>query len=98
MEGFIAMSSQHRVIVDSPDAPRLRDLLAAPDITITSPEPSRLEIDGITAPRVGEVAAAHGIVLHQLSDIAPSLEEAFMELTADSVTFHGSVSAEGAAA
>jgi ABC-2 type transport system ATP-binding protein len=98
MEGFIAMSSQHRVIVVSPDAPRLRDLLAGPGVTITSPEPSRLEIDGVTAPQVGEVAAAHSLVLHQLSDIAPSLEEAFMELTADSVTFHGSVSSDVAAA
>ncbi len=97
MEGFIAMSSQHRVVVESPDAQRLRDLLAGPDVSITSNEPSRLEIEGVTAPRVGEVAAAHGVVLHQLADIAPSLEEAFMELTADSVTFHGSVSAEGSA-
>lgn len=97
MEGFIAMSSQHRVVVESPDAQRLRDLLAGPDVSITSTEPSRLEIEGITAPRVGEVAAAHGVVLHQLADIAPSLEEAFMELTADSVTFHGSLSSEGRA-
>ena len=97
MEGFIAMSSQHRVVVESPDAQRLRDLLAGPDVSITSAEPSRLEIEGITAPRVGEVAAAHGVVLHQLADLAPSLEEAFMELTADSVTFHGSMSSEGSA-
>jgi len=98
MEGFIAMSSQHRVIVVSPDAQRLHELLNGPDVTITSSEPSRLEIEGIESPRVGEVAAANGIVLHQLSDIAPSLEEAFMELTADSVTFHGSVAHEGTAA
>jgi ABC-2 type transport system ATP-binding protein len=98
MEGFIAMSSQHRVVVVSPEAGRLRDLLAGPDVSITSSDPSRLEIEGIESPRVGEVAAAHGIVLHQLADIAPSLEEAFMELTADSVTFHGSVSHEGTAA
>ena len=98
MEGFIAMSSQHRVVVVSPDASRLRDLLAGPDVSIIATEPSRLEIEGIESPRVGEVAAANGIVLHQLSDIAPSLEEAFMELTADSVTFHGSVAHEGAAA
>jgi len=97
MEGFIAMSSQHRVVVESPDAQRLRDLLIGPDVSITSTEPSRLEIEGITAPHVGEVAAANGVVLHQLADIAPSLEEAFMELTADSVTFHGSVSAQGSA-
>jgi ABC-2 type transport system ATP-binding protein len=98
MEGFIAMSSQHRVVVVSPDATRLRDLLVAPDVSITSSELTRLEIDGVTSEHVGEVAAANGVVLHQLTDVAPSLEEAFMELTAESVTFHGSVAHEGTAA
>jgi hypothetical protein len=37
-------------------------------------------------------------VLHQLADVAPSLEEAFMELTADSVVYHGSVATEAVAA
>jgi len=98
MDGFIAMSSQHRVVVVSPEATRLRDLLAGPDVSITSTEPSRLEIEGVGSRRVGEMAATHGVVLHQLTDVAPSLEEAFMELTADSVDFHGSLAHEGTAA
>ena len=39
------------------------------------------------SPRVGEIAAAAGIVLHELTPRLASLEEAFMELTADSAEF-----------
>ena len=42
------------------------------------------------AARVGELAARDGLVLHELVDVAPSLEEAFMELTRDAVEYHGS--------
>ncbi len=98
MAGFIAMSSQHRVVVVSPDAAALRDALAAPGVMITSSSANQLEIDGLEAARVGEAAARHGLVLHQLTDVAPSLEEAFMELTADAVDYHGSSTAEGSAA
>ncbi|MEV0535324.1 hypothetical protein AB0J08_26620, partial [Kitasatospora sp. NPDC050463] len=34
------------------------------------------------------VAAAHGVVLHELSPQQASLEEAFMQMTADSVEYH----------
>ena len=36
---------------------------------------------------VGRLAAAHGIVLVELTPIRASLEEAFMELTRDSVEY-----------
>jgi ABC-2 type transport system ATP-binding protein len=36
-----------------------------------------------SAERVGEVAAANGIVLHELTTEAATLEEAFLELTAE---------------
>ncbi len=91
MQSFIQRSSQHRVMVVSPDAPRLRDALSRPGVAVTSDAADRLEIEGITAREVGELAAVHGVTLHQLTDIAPSLEEAFMELTRDTVAFHGTV-------
>jgi ABC-2 type transport system ATP-binding protein len=37
--------------------------------------------------RVGELAAAHQIVLHELTPVQASLEEAFMELTREDVEF-----------
>jgi ABC-2 type transport system ATP-binding protein len=44
-------------------------------------------VTGIEAPRIGEIAAAAGIVLHELTPRLASLEEAFMELTAGSTEF-----------
>jgi ABC-2 type transport system ATP-binding protein len=54
-----------------------------------------LEISGLSAVQVGEVAAAHGIVLHELSPMQASLEEAFMELTRDDVEFKAGEGAVG---
>jgi ABC-2 type transport system ATP-binding protein len=41
------------------------------------------------AARIGEIAAANRIVLHELTPQLGSLEEAFIELTADSVEYSG---------
>lgn len=42
---------------------------------------------GLAADRIGALALAHGIVLDELTPRTASLEEAFMELTADSVEY-----------
>ena len=42
---------------------------------------------GMPAARIGELAAAASVVLHELTPRVGSLEEAFMELTADSVEY-----------
>ena len=49
-----------------------------------------LIVTGLAAPRIGELAASASLVLHELTPRLPSLEEAFMELTADSVEYGGS--------
>ena len=90
MADFIAASSQHAVRVCSPDAVRLHNLLAGPGVTVSSNAPGHLEVSGMPAAQVGEIAAREGLVLHELVDAAPSLEEAFMELTRDAVEYHGS--------
>ncbi len=53
--------------------------------------PVTLIVTGLAAPRIGELAASSGVVLHELTPQVASLEEAFMELTADSLEFgqHG---------
>jgi ABC-2 type transport system ATP-binding protein len=65
--------------VRSPEAGRLRDALAAAGLE-AAVDGERLST-AAPAPRVGEVAAANGIVLHELIAESPSLEEAFLELT-----------------
>ena len=54
---------------------------------LTSAEPGVLEIAGTTSEKVGDLAAANGITLHELALVQASLEEAFMELTRDDVEF-----------
>ncbi len=57
----------------------------------TEPDGS-LVVDALSAAAIGDLAAGLGIALHELAPRAASLEEAFMELTRDSVEFR----AEGA--
>jgi ABC-2 type transport system ATP-binding protein len=67
--------------VRSPQAARLRELLEREGIEATG-DGDRI-VTSAPAERVGELAAANGIVLHELAADAASLEEAFLELTAD---------------
>ena len=91
MDDFIQQSSQHRVTVRSPQAGQLAELLRSRlQVTITPEDIDCLHLEGIDAREVGEIAAANQVVLHQLVDVAPSLEEVFMELTSEAVVFHGS--------
>jgi ABC-2 type transport system ATP-binding protein len=86
---FVAMASHGAaVLVRSPQATELRDELTSPDVTVTSHEPGRLEVFGLTSAQVGEAAARAGIVLHELVAQQASLEEAFMQMTGGAVEYH----------
>ena len=87
VEEFTRRASKKLVRVRSPQATRLRDLVLGQDISLQSVEPSVLEVAGLTAEQIGEVAAKNGIVLHELTPQQASLEEAFMELTREDVEF-----------
>ena len=67
-------------VVRSPEAERLRERLAQAGIEAATDGDDELRV-GVPAARVGEVAAAAGIVLHELRTEAASLEEVFLELT-----------------
>ena len=81
VEEVVRRASGNLVRVRPPQATRLRELLLGPEVSVTSMDPGLLEVGGLTAEQIGELAAANGIVLHELSPLPASLEEAFMELT-----------------
>jgi ABC-2 type transport system ATP-binding protein len=87
VDEFVQKASGKRVRVRSPQATRLRELVLGPQVVVSSSEPSVIEVEGLTAQQVGEIAASHAIVLHELTPVQASLEEAFMELTSDEVEF-----------
>jgi len=84
---FIARSSQRSVLVKSPDAARLTELITAEGGLVKANNGQALTVGGLPAPRIGELAAREGLVLHELTPQLASLEEAFMELTRDSVEY-----------
>jgi ABC-2 type transport system ATP-binding protein len=92
-EEFVRSASKRSVRVRSPQAHRLKELLSGPDVTVNEPEPSVLEVSGVSPEQIGETAARNGVVLHELTTVEASLEEAFMELTRDEVEFHADVPA-----
>ncbi len=75
------------VRVRTPRATELAGLVASGGVVVTSAEPGTLDVRGIDAQAVGEIAFAHGIVLHELSPRRASLEEAYMALTQDAVEY-----------
>jgi ABC-2 type transport system ATP-binding protein len=87
VDEFVRKASGERVRVLTPQATRLRELVLGPNVSVTSEEANALEVRGLTAQAVGEIAAENGIVLHELVPVQASLEEAFMELTAEDVEF-----------
>jgi ABC-2 type transport system ATP-binding protein len=89
VEDFVRRASKPGVRVRSPQVQRLAELIARPGVSVTAIGPSLIEVDGLESEQVGTTAAEHGIVLHELSPQTASLEEAFMELTRESVEFHG---------
>jgi len=65
----------------------LRELVLDRDVSVVSSESGVIEIDGLSAEQIGEIAASNKVVLHELTPIRASLEEAFMELTRDEVEY-----------
>ncbi len=99
MAEFIARSSGAAVRVRTPSPDQLVLALAAKGGTATADGDGALVVRGMTADVVGDIAFEEGIRLHELSMLRASLEEAFMELTADSVEYHAGVpGAHGATA
>ncbi|MFF4732417.1 ABC transporter ATP-binding protein [Streptomyces mirabilis] len=88
MADFIAQNSRSYVRIRSPQRERLLDVLHGAGITVVESGSGTLEVDGAKSEQIGELAAQHQIVLHELSPQQASLEEAFMQLTAESVEYH----------
>ncbi|MRG58621.1 ATP-binding cassette domain-containing protein [Agromyces sp. CFH 90414] len=83
----ISGGTRARVLVRSPQASTLADLLAAPEVAVVRSEAGVLEVTGVEASGIGDLAARHGLAIHELTPLSASLEEAYMALTADAVEY-----------
>jgi ABC-2 type transport system ATP-binding protein len=83
-----ALAAGDVVRVRTPDAERFAALLVDAGVKVTATGTDLLQVSGIPAPRIGELAAQQGIVLHELTPVVGSLEDAYLALTQDEVEYH----------
>jgi ABC-2 type transport system ATP-binding protein len=104
---LIADASVHEVVdqaasgwvqVQSPDRYRLAQLLRDQGAVVDAGPGDALAVRGASAAAVGELAARHGIALHELVARQASLEKAFMDLTHDAVEYRPYLPRPGKAA
>jgi ABC-2 type transport system ATP-binding protein len=92
---IVALASGSVVRVRTPDASRFSAVLTGHGATV-APDGDALEVGGLPAPRIGELAAQESVVLHELSPVAASLEDAYLALTQDEVEYHAGGTEEAA--
>jgi len=87
VEQFVRQSSGSWVQIRSPEPGRLARLLRGHGAVVEAGHDGALAVHGTGAAAVGDLAARHGIAVHELVARRASLEEAFMELTRDAVDY-----------
>jgi ABC-2 type transport system ATP-binding protein len=91
---IVAQASQDAAVhVRTPDAAALRDVLLDEGAEVSSAERGVLQVRGLASERIGDLAAARTIALHELTPGTASLEEAFMRLTGEAVEFQAEYAA-----
>jgi ABC-2 type transport system ATP-binding protein len=91
VDEILAGATRNAVRVRTPQVDDLARAIASADVTVTGVEAQLVEISGLTAAQVGEAAARNGVVLHELTPLSASLEEAYLELTHDEVEYRTEV-------
>ncbi len=88
MKEFVARASGAAVRVRTPSAAEFIRAIGAKGATVDTNDDGSIEVRGMSVEQVGDLAFSEGVRLHELTTVRASLEEAFMELTADSVEYH----------
>ena len=92
IEDLLSQSTDNFVRVRSPDAAKLKTALEHDGATVVLEDDGSLSVRGANEMAIGEMAAKIPVVLHELAPQLASLEEAFMELTEDSIEYRGTTS------
>ena len=90
MQEFMAEHAQAYVRVKTINGPAAAEVLASTGLDVGRHDTAfgpELHVQGLDAAAIGELLGHRGIVLHELTPVRSSLEEAFMTLTAESVEY-----------
>jgi ABC-2 type transport system ATP-binding protein len=92
-EDFVAQATENAVRVRSPQLALLRSALGQEGAALRD-EGESLVVSDMDIAKIGDLAAAKGVALHELSPMRGSLEEAFIQLTGDAVEYHAAMGTE----
>ena len=87
LEDFVESSSERTVLVRTPSARSFAEALRGNGATVRTEQDDRLVVCNMESLDISELAAAHGVLLAELTPQRTSLEDAFMRLTRDSVEY-----------
>ena len=82
-----AMGPEGSVLVRTGDHRRLRGLLSRDNVSVTGVEANTLSVVGMDSAEIGRIAADNSIALAELTNYRSTLEQIFMDLTADAVEY-----------
>jgi ABC-2 type transport system ATP-binding protein len=91
VQEFIDRNSELQVKVRTDELDKLSALVTGAGGRAKPDGDGALLVSGLGLKHIGDVAFDNGVRIHELSPLQASLEQAFMELTKDSVEFHASV-------
>ena len=97
-QSLTGSSARADVFVRSPRVGELAELLTARGAAVTAEDDGGMAVTGMDAPAIADLAAAHGIAVHELVPRQPSLEQAYLDLTAASTDYHAATTAARAEA
>lgn len=82
-----AMAAESSVLVRTSDNQRMRSLLTRDGVTMRSESGDAFSVTGINSTEIGRIAATNSIALSELANRRSTLEQTFMDLTADAVEY-----------
>ncbi|WP_113716347.1 ATP-binding cassette domain-containing protein [Arthrobacter dokdonensis] len=85
---ILAGSQQAKVRVRTADATRLTELLSATGVQVECNETETLEVTGVDSRRIAQIALDNHVLVYELTPLTTSLEDAYFDLTKDSVEYH----------
>ena len=94
VDEFVSRAAGNAVTVRTPEVVELCRLLQGPDITLTREALDLVHVQGLNAEQIGTIAWQAHLPVYELTIQHASLEEAFMQLTHDSVEYRSHEQAE----
>ena len=94
MPYLISSNTVATVEVRSTEISRLTEVITSAGGKVSPGPDNAILVTALEAPAIGELSLAAGIALHQLNPVKASLEDVFMELTADATEYHASTGQE----